>query len=256
MIASPIFWKLVLHELRAKGNWRKQKRVPVHKGWWYAYFLFVVAVIVGVVTYFAIQKKINQEDTLNFIFGVSFSLPYMVFVFGNRSIGKEWDNDTNGWWLTLPYPRIWLISAKFVTLLIQLVGVVLVIMAFAILYGTLIAQMLYGMSFSDLMNTMQAGLKWMVMLVGFSPLILAVSLFTANARYSSLRPATAMLWVISMTSISFLYQGSASNIFTDKQSAFVYTLNWNMLLYMAISWVAAYLINRASAYVLEKKVSL
>ena len=252
MKVNPIFWKLVQHELKSKGSWRSTKRIPMSRGWWYGYLFLVLFASMGVLTYLAVSK----DQSLSNAWVVTLGIPYVIFIRGNKSCTREWDNDTYGWWLTLPYPRTWLIGAKFVAQTAQMIGVAAVILGVASIYGFALS-LTPWFSFVEFSDFMKAGLIWMGILAGFTPVLISASQLLAMIQHSTYRSASIILWIVFMTSIGFVYQsGVGGAVIHQEDETLIYALEWQMLACIAISWVAALIIIRLSAYLLERKASI
>ncbi|MEF3307115.1 ABC transporter permease [Paenibacillus sp. GYB003] len=255
---SATFWALVRHELKQKGSWRKAARTPFPKFWRIVYVAVVLAAALGITTYFAIVDT-KQLDRLWF---ATFGLPYFIFFFGFGHFRREWENDTYGWWLTLPYPRLWLVGAKWAAGMARVLLVWAGVLVFAALYASIIALALETYTFADVGAFMATGLRWLAALLGFSPLIMALGLFTATAQYTAIRPITPILWVVFMGGGGTLFSMSTAwlNIAgmddrTGGETArSLLSQPWQIAVMMAFGALLAYLVVRLSAYLLERKL--
>lgn len=256
---SAVFRNLVRHEFRNKGSWRKQSRIRVSRGWWLAYFLIILTAVVGTMTYFAI----NNELQINSIWYVTMGFPYMVFFWGFGTVKREWENDTYGWWLTMPYPRAKLITAKWLGVWLKLLlGIVF---AFVLLsaYVFVLSLALPAYSLTDVGSFMIAGIDWLTLVAGFSPLIISLGMMMSIIQNTSLRPILPVLWVVFMSGLSLIFQLPDSVISesmlqqgTGEYQAEWFPYSWELPIVMGVSWILTYAVLRFQGYLLEKKLEI
>ncbi|MDB5085626.1 MAG: hypothetical protein JWN30_2512 [Bacilli bacterium] len=260
MNSSSIFWALVRHEWKLKGSWRRQNRSPVTKWWWIIYLSLVIIAALSTATYYAIHETLHLQN----LWYTTLGFPYMLFFVGFGILKREWENDTHGWWLTLPYPRHWLIGAKWVAAWLRMLLVVTGLYVLGALYATVIALCLSHYTFADVSSFLLSGLNWFLLIVGFSPFLLAIGLLTAESQFTALRPISPILWVLFMGGGGLMYSNTGawlrgsgmSQQFTDNQPIIFLPFTWQVLAFMGASWLIAYGIIRTCAYVLDKKLSL
>ncbi|MED5020590.1 ABC transporter permease subunit [Paenibacillus chibensis] len=256
---AAVFRNLVRHEFKSKGSWRKQSRTRVARGWWLAYCLIILAAAIGTMTYFAV----NHELQINSIWYVTMGFPYMVFFWGYGTVKREWENDTYGWWLTMPYPRAKLITAKWLGIWLKLlIGIVI---AFVILsaYVFVLSLALPSYSLPDVGSFMIAGIDWLTLVAGFSPLIISLGMLMSVIQSTSLRPILPVLWVVFMSSLSLIFQLPDSVISesmlqqgTSQYQVEWFPYSWELPIVMGISWILTYAVLRFQGYLLEKKLEL
>lgn len=260
MNSSGTFWALVRHEFRMKGSWRKRNRSPIAKWWWVVYFSLIVIIGFSTATYYAVHKTLHLES----LWFATLGLPYMLFFIGHSTLKREWENETHGWWLTLPYPRLWLIGAKWIAALLQMMVIVIGICVLGLLYATGIALALSHYTFADVGSFMLEGFNWLVLVFGFSPFILALGLLTTTTQYTLFRPVSPILWVVCMASGGVFYSRLGAlfphnNVFQELSGDHPVTFfpfSWEMPTAMAVSWLVAYLMIHLSAILLDKKISV
>ncbi|CAG7651512.1 hypothetical protein PAESOLCIP111_06331 [Paenibacillus solanacearum] len=255
MKAPGTFGALVLHELKIKGSWRKQNRPAAAKWLWPA---FVVLFAMCTVTYYAFQHALRLES----LWFATFGFPYMVFFIGYGLMKREWDNDTYGWWLTMPYPRLWLIGAKWVGGLLRMLLIWVTVYIVFSIYTVLIALMVEPYTFADVSSFMLSGLNWFVLTTGFSPIIMALGLLTGELQYTVYRYIVPVFWIVFMGGGGLLWSSlsvmpSIRNVteqLIGDQAAVLFPFAWGVPAGMIVSWLAAYGIIRLAAYLLERKL--
>lgn len=255
MTTSGTFRALVRHEFKFKGSWRKSGRSPIARKWWLIYMAVLLAAAIGVTTYFAIHNSLRLES----IWYATLGLPYVIFFIGHGGMKREWENDTYGWWLTLPYPRLWLVAAKWIAGLLRMLVVWVGLFVLATFYTLIIALTLAHYTLADVGAFVLIGFNWLVLVIGFSPLIMAFGILTADAHYTALRPLTPILWVLFMGGGGLIWSGLGNLMATNRMfgqlegtlSPSFWPYSWEMPVAMAVSWIVAYLIVRWSASLLE-----
>ncbi|MGP0577940.1 ABC-2 transporter permease [Paenibacillus peoriae] len=255
MNSSGLFKDLIRHEFRNKGSWRKQGRNRLPRSWRLVYFsLFLIAAF-AISLYFALHNQLE----LTRLWYVTLGLPYMIIFMGVGSLRREWENDTYGWWLTLPYPRIWLISAKWIAAILQTMVVILLLFVVGSLYALFISSTIQPYTFADAASFIVTGLNWFVMIIAFTPLVIALGLLTASTKYSTLRPLNPILWILLMGGGSVFYWSGDQGLyeqFDHAQTGQWFPFTWHFPIAVLMSWVTAYALIRLSAYLLEKKLSI
>lgn len=260
MTSSGTFWDLVYHEFKSKGNWKNQNRSPAAKWWWIIYIIFLTLFGLSVTMYFAVNNTLRLE----YLWFGTFGLPYIIFFVGFGSLKGEWENDTYGWWLTLPYSRLWLVAAKWIGGLMRVVVIWFGIIVVAVLYGTLIAALLDGYTMDDVARFMQSGIKWLLLMLGFSPLLMSFGILTACSQHTVLVPLSPILWIVFMGGFGMSYSTvpailPVSELFRDQEGEnplAIFPNMWEVVAAMVVGWIVAYLIIRLTAYLYEHKLRL
>ncbi len=255
---SGTFSALVRHELKFKGSWRKKNNLSMTRRWSLLYAVLVAIVGLGVATYFAIHNQLRLQN----LWYATMGFPYLLFFLGFGGLKREWENETYGWWLTLPYPRSWLIGAKWIAAWLQMLAIIVGIFLVGTLYAACITGFVSPYGYQDFEVFMRTGVNWIFMIIGFSPFILSLGFFTASVQSSTLRPITPILWILFMGGGSYFYSGIqeiAPGSLEFQQITAMSTwwpFTWAVLGWMVASWVLGYLIISLTAGILSKKLSL
>ncbi|MWV45760.1 ABC transporter permease subunit [Paenibacillus sp. HJL G12] len=256
---SAVFRNLVRHEFKGKGSWRKQSRSRISRSWWLAYCLIILIAAIGTMTYFAI----NEQLQINSIWFVTMGFPYMFFFWGYGSVKREWENDTYGWWLTMPYPRTKLITAKWLGIWLKLLIGIVIVFAVLSVYVLILSLVLPAYSLADVGSFMVAGVDWLTLVAGFSPLIIALGILISIVQNSSLRPISPVLWIVFMGGLSLIFQLPdvviSENMIqqgTEQIRAEWFPYAWELPMVMGISWILTYAVLKFSGYLLENKLEL
>lgn len=255
MKGNNIFIPLFKHEF---SLWRRRKSCrPVSKVWSFVYIAVFLFLLIGYTTWTALNGSFKLQGT----WFITFALPYFIFFFGYGSIKREWENNTSGWWLTLPYPRKQLSQAKFAAswskvFLLFAASYVLIVLFAA--YITLIEGQ-YGMS--DLVNFVMTGFGWYLLMIAFSPFAVALGILTATFKYTGLRPLIPICFVVYYILVDgiFAQLGSHSSFFDQflgKGHVAWLPFSPSFFYPMLGGWVVSYLFIRWSARLLEKKLTL
>lgn len=130
-----------------------------------------------------------------YLFSFTFILPYFTAMLAFRTLLREWKNGTVGWWITLPYPRARLLSAKLVAAFLQALALYAAYFAFItllILYNAGI----HGLGASSLSDLWVTESIFIVMLLGIAPFMLTLGLLLGAVTQSNWSPATPLLWMV------------------------------------------------------------
>jgi len=260
VMPSHIFWQLVRHEWRWVGNRSKAARRRIPKKWWICYIITMAIAAFAVIFY----ASMKDDFGLTNIWFFSLGLPYIIFFSGYGHVKREWDNNTNGWWLTLPYPRFQLVAAKFLGALLQAIAILVAVFILALLYASTIAVFQAGFSARDVLEFIKAGVGWYELLLGLSPFIISLGLFTGTVKYTMLRPIFPILWFVIMVLGSFFYWGF--NAISSKKGLYAvlsgqihavwFPYGASSIAIILVGWLIGFGILRYTAYLLEKKLSL
>lgn len=255
-MSSRTFWALVHHEFTLKGNRRKMSRSHFSSQWRVIYLASLVIIAIVAASYFAIHGQLQ----LNRLWMVAIAFPYILVVFGVAMLKREWDNETHGWWLSLPYSRLSLVGAKLVGAWLRVVVFSVCLYVLISLFAGIIAFLLPGYSAADVWSTMSTGLHLILIVIGFSPFILSISLLLASTHFTTLRTLSPVLWIVIVGGLSSFYN---VNLFIPKahplgseEPLLLWSFPWTGMLVMGISWIISYLLIRLTAYLLERKLNL
>ncbi|GAB6992066.1 ABC-2 transporter permease [Paenibacillus pini] len=255
------FWALTLHEFKNKGSWRKKNRTKMSRAWWLAYCLLLVIAALGATTYFAVRETFPLDR----IWLATLGFPYIVFFLGFGSIKREWENETYGWWLTLPYSRLHLIGAKWLGTWIKVLIVISAVFVIGTVYIFLLSLILSNYTLSDAASFIITGLNWLSIMIGFSPILISLGLIMNSVMHSTLRPLTPVLWIVFMSSFSILFYNNDNFLSegsldlsngSQPHMAVLFPYHWAVPLSMLISWLVTYFVIRLTAYLFQEKLSL
>ena len=256
-----IFWTLVRHEFSQNGDRRKMAKRKFSRKWWIIYIITCAIIGFGFITFLSFQKGYQLVNVWFFTLG----LPYMVFFCSFGIVKKEWNNGTQGWWLTLPYSRNRLVFAKYIAALFQVLLVVVAVYVAGIIMAIYLTLLQNHYSSGDLVTFVTAGTAWLEILITTSPIILAFGLFTAAVHYTTLRPITPILWFVFMGLGSFVYWGIGWNFdhsnnlfaqFAGEEKVTWFPFSEMFIVVILSGWILAYAILRFSAYLLDKKLTM
>jgi len=256
MSTTSVFWSLVRHELSSTGNRRKSNRT-VAREWWMIYMLVAAAAGLAAMLYFALNHQLH----LPYIWYATLGAPYMMVMFGVNGIKREWDNETQGWWLTLPYPRSWLVTAKWLAGIIRALKVMGAVFVAGTAFAMLIGFTISGYSLADVESFVVVGLNWLLPLAGFSPLLMAMGMLLAATPYTRLRPLSPLLWFVFMSVCSLFYQnfeGFGFRGIVDQAASTAPGLlpyPWEILAIIAAGWAIAGAFIGLIVHLLHKKLS-
>ncbi|MCD1260575.1 ABC transporter permease subunit [Paenibacillus athensensis] len=255
MKPSSVFWSLVRHEMAMKGNRRKGSQVA--RKWWMVYFVVLATAGLVAALYFALHNELN----LPYIWYATLGIPYIAMMFGVNSIKREWDNETQGWWLTLPYRRSLLVAAKWVSSTLLTLAALAAVYIVGTVLATGIALGISGYSLANVGGFMIIGLNWLLPLAGFCPLLLALGMLIAASQYTKARPISPLLWFLFMGGCSLFYQnfngfgikGIVDQVSSGSMELLPYP--WEMGALIVAGWLVTGLVLGLIAYLFDKKLS-
>ncbi|WEG10906.1 ABC transporter permease [Pullulanibacillus sp. KACC 23026] len=249
MSEQPVFWSLVKHDMKRRRNIKKNRNRMSRK-WVFVYVCFALLIILGFTSYGAVSGHIRYDGTWYFTCG----LPFMIFGMVIHRINVEWQNETVGWWLSLPYSRGTLIRAKFVASLITSIKTCLIIYLLIILFG-LYTMALNGQFAGPVMwSFIREGLTWGIFMIASSPIIVSFGVFTGTLSHTNLKPALPMVWVLIW--VIGILTGMTGTNFSYFYNKIGLPLKEIILGAILISWLVAYILIKASAYLLDQKLAL
>jgi len=251
LIRSRTFWALVRHEYRKKGNWRRSGLSALSKWWGAVYLVLIAAALIIATTYFAVNGWLMLEQ----MWYVAFGAPYMMLFAGHGMIKREWENDSYGWWLALPYPRTWLVVAKWIAGWLRVATVIVAFAVLAILYAVLVAVCLPHYTWADVGRFLAVSGDWLALLAGVSPILLSMGQILATSAFTAARPVSPLLWVLFLSGMGVL-QGQLGN-WLGEDGQLVTAVDrivsgWQWIPAIAVSWLAAGCLVRLSAFLIEK----
>ncbi|MFT8871518.1 MAG: hypothetical protein ABF868_04410 [Sporolactobacillus sp.] len=187
------FPQLIRHETHTwmpshKGKARKQKRLFV--------FLVYTAIIITFTTYFALNAHLHSKD---FTWFILFIMPWLAFAFGIGSIQLEKRQETVGWWLALPYPRLALISSKFWSLLLRSLEVTAILIGGIVLLDVYSLWISSGLSFRVLADIVVLGMRPTLLVLLTLPAMISIGLFLGAlslTRWRTARRFAILFWIL------------------------------------------------------------
>jgi len=249
---SDIYWALVRHEFKAKGSSGRRSSLQIGRKWKCIYGAAVLFLVLCAMTYFALDHSL---ELLNIWF-VSIGFPYMLFFRGYGMLKREWENETSGWWLTLPYSRFLLVGAKWAGAWLRAMIYLIALYIFAALFASFIVLFIGSYTLGELGDFLISGLNWFVLIVGFSPFILAIGFLTGAVAQSQWRPITPLLWVIFMGGGGLLFSNLAPVLkqLSGEYKVTWFPFSWELSIALLASLPLAYFLIRLSAYLLDRKL--
>ncbi len=179
------FFFLVKHELAARGS-----KLRLGKWLWIYGGLLLLLAAVAV----AIWGNNADYDPSYFMF-TAYVFPFMIFGFAVEALKREWAEGTIGWWLSLPHSRVQLLGAKAIAAWIRFTSYVLLYFAVVLLLDVYSVAM-YGDRVTSVKGMLVLEAQLFGILVGISPVMLAIGLLFVAVRRSGLKPLLPLLWLL------------------------------------------------------------
>src|SRR5699024_10019067 len=110
------------------------------------------------------------------------------------SITNEWKNDTVGWWLTLPFPRIKLIVSKSCAaylkgILFQLI--IFLALALLALYTMILSD---HFEISQYLSFLHSGINWFILIICINPFMAMMGVFYGVTKMTHHRYILPLFW--------------------------------------------------------------
>lgn len=249
-----VFWALVSNDLMLKKRTSSQFSV-----WTKLYLGIAIVIGLGGYTWSLLQGFI----ALNYIFSF---IPFLIitsFGVSMSIIGSEWQNDTAGWWLSLPYSRNFLLGAKCTASFLRFIQSMLIILVVGLalaLEAILIKPDLYTMQ--QLFGGLQLGIQnafWNILL---SPIAILLGVTLAIVKQSHWKPALPLFWISFILMIN-LYFNKFLNFATENapndNPPLGISINMSSNNYLALILVAftlSALLFAISSYLLDRHVEV
>ena len=255
-MGATVFWKLVHHELYSTANRRKNKKLKFSRNWTVGYWIAIVLLFFLIMTIVKLKTDFQLVNT----WFVTLGLPYMIFFWGFGLVKKEWDNETQGWWLTLPYTRTTLLGAKLVANMLQICLVLLSLFILSLIYSFYLELIQGAFNGQEMVHFIIIGLNWFILLGLFSPFIMSLGQFLAIANFTAIRVIMPILWFIFMGIGSVFYWGIPlfNQLFAQmagEKAVTFFPYSYVVFIPIFISIVCSFLILKLSAYLLDKKIA-
>ncbi|MCD9021418.1 ABC transporter permease [Cohnella silvisoli] len=178
------FRYLIKHEL-AMGISRFYKKI-----WIWVYVAIILILAGTALTIWGGNDKFNPT----YILFSTYMFPFLVFGISVKTLKREWEKGTYGWWLTLPYSRFRLLAAKAVSALIQVIAGYSLFFITVLLLG-IYSFIIHGEGLSPIRELFATELQYAGILIGVSPFMLALGLLATVVRRSVMKPLTPMIWI-------------------------------------------------------------
>ncbi|GIP37001.1 hypothetical protein J31TS4_02810 [Paenibacillus sp. J31TS4] len=159
--------------------------------WFWFYTVFILLVVVGSVTVLSLS---GYYEPLAPLF-IAFGLPYMAFMIGYNLFFREWKNGTVSWWLTLPYPRYRLMTAKYLAALLQNLLIYMAILLATLLLAGYSMLLDDRYRLSDFGAALLKTVSWYGISLSIVPFMTVFGLLTAVVMSSRLKPLSPLFWI-------------------------------------------------------------
>jgi len=249
-----VFLALVKNDLGVAKNRKK------HNSFWRKLYM-ALALVCGVVLYTVLL--FYENVTPDFI---RIAPTFLIFAYFASTLGlvkREWQGNTVGWWLSLPYSRRLLLGAKLTAGFIRLLQgtvTVLVISVLLWLEGMILRPDIWN-HYSMPETFMEMGRMYAVML-SVSPLMMIFGMLIFTVRYSRFSPATPLCWIMYSLSVSFLFStffSTTFNMYSRSIWKFAIpglSLNMTYVLGIMATLIIAFLLFLLAEFILEKHVEV
>lgn len=243
------FWSLVRNDVKMV---RRNDSYFIVK--WILFFLITSACF-SVFFYLVDTEKLKITD----IYWIEVAFMMVAFGFSSFVVKQEWDASTINWWITLPYPRHWLIASKCLAItfrILQSLCIVLVLTKILTIFGMLY---LYGQWQSEWMISLwNVDLFMIYQLVIFSPLFITMSVaivVIGHSRWKGLQPFLGVVYgVLLIPAFGISIWKTVQSIIGSTTTHFLIdTIDWVILL---AAWGSAVVLFTLSVYVLKRKTEV
>ena len=253
------FAALVRHEFK----WSRHVNITEgkHRASRWILFYVALAIIFGIsfFTYVVLRQNFQPQ----YMWYFTFWLPWMAFGFAIHIVGREWQHNTFGWWLALPYSRIKLIAAKYVAILLQACivycGAFTVIILLSLYY-----QLLPGHLPVDMSTFLLWGLLFFTLFIAIFPFMAAAGILIGILTKSRKKPVLPLLGIVLWALFGgffwlLSFNDGDINLYTslsEASSTVYFPVSPLLIGIIVISWIAAWLILMFAAHVLERDLNV
>lgn len=254
MTAQNKFRSLVRHEFKWS---RYMNNTEVRRTLVY----IALAVIFGVAFFTYITMRTNFQPQYMWYF--TFWLPWMAFGFAIHIVGREWQHHTFGWWLSLPYSRMKLVSAKFIAIFSQ--ATIFYSAGYAaIILLSLYYQLLPGHRPFDMATFLLWGLLFFTLFLAQFPFMAAsgilIGILSRSRKKAVLPLCGVLLWVV-WGGFSWLLSigDGGTNLYAalgEPNSAVYFPFNPLLIGGIVLSWLLTGLMIIYASRVLERHLNL
>ncbi|THF75121.1 ABC transporter permease [Cohnella fermenti] len=202
MMERDQFAYLVRHELKL------ETRRLARGGWFWIYAAVIAVVILAALAIWGGEDALKPD----YLLFACFAFPYFFCMLAYRMIKREWSDGTVGWWLSLPYSRLRLLSAKLVASFAQSMAIsVLFFAAVAVL--ELYYAAVNGVGFAAFGRLLEQEGEYLLLLIVYSPMLLALGLLLGLLHKSSLKPLMPLFWILfGLSGNVFNFLGASAEI--------------------------------------------
>lgn len=231
------FMHLVKHEAR----WN----IGAKKGIRWGLIYGLAGLILGLTFFtYAVLNGYMQIQYMN-----GYGLPFVIMPIAFTLINKEWKNRTYGWWLSLPYSRVWLLLCKWIGTLLQMLKVYLLFLLLIIVF-TLYAMILTGdYSMATLYDQFETAFKYLLFLLVIFPVIASFGLLTGVIAQTKLKPLMPLMWLMMILSINLFIQLINSG-FAFGSEWFKQDTNSFVAFHLSIACIPVFLVNLLLSWIM------
>ncbi|SDW57293.1 hypothetical protein SAMN04489725_10862 [Alicyclobacillus hesperidum] len=249
------FALLVARDMRRLTNAGKPGR-----RWQMGYGVAVVLALIVLATYESTQHTITLS-TIGPVWAISYYIPIISFGFAMSLVLNEWRQNTVGWWLTLPLPRIQLALAKC----LAAVGKAARVSSWTFVAVTILGFYTSFLSTRSLdwpsaLSFLVDGFRWTLFVLCLCPLTSSLGLVFGTIRQSRWRPALPVVWIAWVMGWVVWSShhphwhmgrliGLGHGFMTTEQMV-------HLVIDLVASWILAALLTCLAAYFLERQTDL
>jgi ABC-2 type transport system permease protein len=249
-----VFWALVNNDINIAKSRKRSK------GFW-GKFYFILGLLCGI-TFYTMALLYGQTSP-EFLHIVPSFLLFAFFAVNIRLIKREWQGNTVGWWLSLPYSRKLLLGAKFTAGYLRVLRTTFITFIVSLLFwvgGMLLRPDIWG-RYNLCEIFMETG-KTYIMVLLLSPCILVFGMALVVLKNTKWSPATPLFWICIPLLLSCLYSTvlnphiASGNNFIWNIGFAKFTQSLFDILCIIVSFIIAYLLFLFTTYLLERHVEV
>jgi ABC-2 type transport system permease protein len=174
-----------------RHEFRLELRKFFQKKWMGRYGGVILLLLAAALTVWGDRGGFRTE----YLLFLTYMLPYLTFMISFRMLLREWKIGTVGWWITLPYSRTKLLTAKFAAAGLQTLMIyVLFFVGMSLL--ALYSAAIHGLGTAPLRGLFAGEAIFAAILLGLAPFMLALGLLTAAIAHSRWVALTPLLWIL------------------------------------------------------------
>jgi hypothetical protein len=245
------FTELVYKDVRL----RSAKNIG--KSSWVKIYALAAVLLVFILNTYALIKGKSYPW---FLYGFPMTILIIAYFTSFGIIRGEWRQDSHIYWLSLPYPREYLMRAKFSASFVRMLQVIAIfIAAFAAVWveGMILCPSIWNIQ-SLMIFLKNAGISFIWVAV-LSPAIIAAGMMMGVLSESKLRPITPLLWIFTPMVLSLLsapYTVTKEAVDFEQYPNFIAVQPLPTLIIIAAGIILFCLFYALSSYLLEHQVEL